>query len=112
MWKLLLLFLVDLLRLSIVNGEDGSSAESDESDSDVCLTTINDSLFQFFGGIMELGDQSPEYCLTECLKQGLVANGKRMPFTGIANATFCFCGLDYDMTRGDGKFQKDFVTLL
>ena len=45
---------------------------------------------------MELGDQSPEYCLTECQKQGLVANGTQMPFIGIANATFCFCGLDYD----------------
>ena len=44
---------------------------------------------------MELGNQSPEYCWIECQKQGLVTEGTKIPFIGIANATFCFCGLDY-----------------
>ena len=87
MWKIFLLFL-SLLHFSFVGG------------SDVCPVTESGTGL-FFGGIMELGDQSPEYCLTECQNQGLVAKGAQMPLIGIANATFCFCGLEKE--RGEIK---------
>ena len=73
--------------------------------SDVCLAGVNEmdsGLFKFFGGIMDFGDQSPEYCWIECQRQGLAAEDSKIPFIGIANATLCFCGIDYE-NKVEGK---------
>ena len=72
---------------------------------DVCLAGVNEmdsGLFKFFGGIMDFGDKSPEYCWIECQRQGLTAEDSKIPFIGIANATLCFCGIDYD-NKVEGK---------
>ena len=73
--------------------------------SDVCLAGVNEmdsGLFKFFGGIMDFGDKSPEYCWIECQRQGLAAEDSKIPFIGIANATLCFCGIDYE-NKVEGK---------